>query len=96
MTENTVGTPTPEHREIVEAVCAELEKHNTTGIQLHEDTDVTGELAIDSVAVMDLMFELEERFDIAVPLNQLGSVRTIGQIADLVRSQAKSGGQQTE
>lgn len=95
MADHTASPSIPERRAIVEAVCAELEKHNTTGVHLHEETDITAELAIDSVAVMDLMFELEERFDVAVPLNQLGDVRKIGQLADLVRSLTESGGQET-
>lgn len=92
MPEEMVGAPPPQRHEIVEAVCAELAKHNTNDVPLTEDTDITADLPLDSVAVMDLLFELEERFDIAIPLNQLGHVRTIGQLADLIRSFAHSQG----
>lgn len=49
------------------------------------DTDITTDLNVDSVAVMDLMFALEEHYDISVPLNELGEVRTIGELARLVQ-----------
>lgn len=94
MADGTSGRPAPDRREIVGAVCAELAKHNTAGADLNEQTDIAAELAIDSVAIMDLAFELEERFDIAVPLNHLEDVRTIGQLADLVASLAGSGAQE--
>ena len=75
----------PSYDEILAAVCTELDKVNTTGASLSEDTDITTDLNIDSVAVMDLLFALEERYDVSVPLNELGEVRTIGQLAKLVQ-----------
>ncbi len=94
MADGTSGRPAPDRREIVGAVCAELAKHNTVGADLSEETDIAAELAIDSVTIMDLVFELEEQFDIAVPLNQMEDVRTVGQLADLVASLAGSGQQE--
>lgn len=55
------------------------------------DTDITTELNVDSVAMMDLMFALEERYDISVPLNELGEVCTIGELAKLVQQIAARG-----
>ncbi|SDG18979.1 acyl carrier protein [Limimonas halophila] len=75
----------PAYHEVVEVVCAELAKVNTTEAQIGEETDMTTELNIDSVAVMDLMFELEETYDISIPLNALGDVRTVGELARLVQ-----------
>jgi len=49
-----------------------------------ESTDLTRDVQIDSASTMDLVFELEEQFDIAVPLNDLGDVRTVGDLAALV------------
>ncbi|MBX9726384.1 MAG: acyl carrier protein, partial [Rickettsiales bacterium] len=46
----------------------------------------TTDLHVDSLAVMELVFALEERFDVSIPLNELGDIRTIGQIAQLVES----------
>jgi len=75
----------PAYQEVVEVVCAELAKVNTTGVEIGESTDMTTELNIDSVAVMDLMFELEEQYDISIPLNALSEVRTVSELARLVQ-----------
>lgn len=85
MTESTDARAAPTYAEIVAVVCAELDKMTTSGIQITETTDLTTELNIDSVSVMDLLFELEEHFDVSVPLNRLGDVRTVGQLAEVVR-----------
>ncbi len=78
------ATNSNNYERIVQAVCTELEKHNTDGLRLDESTDITGDLNIDSVAVMDLMFALEEKFDVSVPLNTLGDIRTIGDLAAMI------------
>lgn len=85
MSEDQTRSAAPDYDTIVGVICRELEKVNTAGVVLTEDTDMTSELNLDSVAVMDLMFELEERFDVSVPLNQLGEVRTVGHLAVVVR-----------
>jgi acyl carrier protein len=72
------------YQRIVQAICTELDKHNADQIRLDESTDITGDLNIDSVAVMDLMFALEEEFDVSVPLNTLSEIRTIGDLATTI------------
>ena len=74
-----------EYDEIVAVICAELDKHNPDGVALGVDTDITAELTIDSVAVMDMLFVLEERFDASVPLNALGETRTVADLARAVQ-----------
>jgi len=85
MMESTDTRAAPTYTDIVAVVSRELDKVNTSGIQITETTDLTTELNIDSVAVMDLLFELEEHYDVSVPLNRLGDVRTVGQLAEVVR-----------
>jgi len=84
MTEADHLRSVPSYGEIVEAICAELEKFNAQEATLSENTDITTDLNVDSVAVMDLLFALEERYDISIPLNELDEVQTIGQLAGVV------------
>ena len=49
------------------------------------DTDIAEDLSVDSQAMMDLMMELEERFDVSIPLNLLPEVRTVGDLVNTVR-----------
>lgn len=69
---------------IVSLICTELDKENTDKITLSENTDITSDLNVDSVAIMDLMFVLEEEFDVSVPINDLADVRTIKELANLI------------
>lgn len=70
--------------EILKVIYKELEKVNHQKISLTEQTDIATDMNVDSVAIMDLVFELEETFDVSVSLNDLADTRTIGQLADLV------------
>ena len=49
--------------------------------QLEEDTDLVADLGLDSLKVMTLVEEVEDRFDISIPLNILANVRTIRDFA---------------
>ena len=52
--------------------------------QIGENTELTGQLALDSLKVMDLVVAVEDRFDISVPINALADVRTVGDFASLI------------
>ncbi|MEX0808005.1 MAG: acyl carrier protein [Dongiaceae bacterium] len=54
-------------------------------------SDLADDLRLDSLAVMDLMMELEERFDITIPLNAVPEIRTVGDLADFVAKQKAEG-----
>jgi acyl carrier protein len=43
------------------------------------------DLGFDSLQVLELVGELEDHFNIAVPLNSLTHIRTVGQVAAEVR-----------
>ena len=55
-----------------------------------DDTAITSEtviaedLTMDSLQVMDLMMELEDRFDVSIPLNLVPEIATVGQLADTI------------
>jgi len=44
------------------------------------DSDLVADLGFDSLQVLELVAELEDRFDISIPLNDVPSTRTVGQI----------------
>ena len=61
-----------------------LQKFNTNNIELSETTDISTDLNIDSVAVMDFIMEVEDAYDIDIPLNVLSGTRTMADLADVV------------
>lgn len=67
-----------------------LQRHNQTGKPILPTTDLASELNIDSVAAMDLIMELEERFDIDIPINLVSDLATVADLAGLVERQLKA------
>ena len=74
--------------ETLEQIYKILENHNRSGVVLEPDTDLAADLQIDSVESMDIIMEIEDRFDIDIPLNSLGDVRKIRNIVELVHERA--------
>lgn len=50
------------------------------------DSSVVEDTGLDSVSVMDFVMELEDEFDITIPLDQIAEVRTVGDLADAIRT----------
>ena len=73
------------HEKIVAKIIAEI-KQLGLDVQgeLSAETDMTADMKIDSMDVMELVFTLEEAFDASVPVNDLSNVYKIGELATLV------------
>ena len=72
------------YQEILSSLC-ELLGNFVGGTQgLDEDTDLISGLDLTSLKIMDLLMEVEDRFDVSVPLNKLPDVRTIGDLATML------------
>jgi len=80
------AAPQTSEQAIQATVCAALEQFNARDVELAAATDLTADLELDSLGVMDLLFELEEKYDISIPINRLGDVRTVGELVALVRT----------
>ena len=50
--------------------------------------ELMADLGFDSLQILEFVGELEDHFDVAVPLNNLTHVRTVGQIITEVRALA--------
>jgi acyl carrier protein len=68
----------------IEQICKLLKPFNGAGIVLDANTDISSDLNIDSVAVMDFVMEVEDHFDMEIPLNVVSETRTIGDLAAVV------------
>ena len=69
---------------IVNQVIAVLHKFDKTGKTIQASTDIAAELDLDSLAVMDVIMELEDTLDISIPLNLIPDIRTVGDLADTI------------
>jgi acyl carrier protein len=57
------------------------------GAVIEPGTELAADLNIDSVAAMDLVMEIEDKYDIDVPINQIADMKTLGDLVELVRGQ---------
>ncbi|PCI32156.1 MAG: phosphopantetheine-binding protein [Alphaproteobacteria bacterium] len=71
--------------EIFEQICALIKPFNNKNVPLNKDTVFSVDLELDSLTVMDLLSEIEDEFDITVPLNMLPDLETIGQFTQAVQ-----------
>jgi acyl carrier protein len=56
------------------------------------DSSVVEDTGLDSVSVMDFVMELEDEFDITIPLDQIADVRTVGDLANAVQARSRGNG----
>lgn len=71
---------------VIEKIFELLQPFNQDGIALTKDTNIMVDLHIDSVAVMDLLMVVEDTYDISIPINSLGDMHTIGDLASTVQN----------
>lgn len=69
---------------IFERTRALLRPFNPRGIEISADTDITGDLDIDSVAVLDLIMEVEDEYGISLPMNLISEIRTVGDLVQAI------------
>ncbi|MEM8948756.1 MAG: acyl carrier protein [Pseudomonadota bacterium] len=71
-------------QDLVNQVIAVLQKFDKTGKTIESGTDIAAELDLDSLAVMDVIMELEDSLDISIPLNLIPDIKTVGDLADTI------------
>ncbi len=71
----------PGYQEAVTQLYEILKSYTKDGQVLQEETELVADLGLDSVQVMQLLLETEERFDVSIPLTILPDVRTVRDFA---------------
>jgi len=54
-------------------------------LTLTAETNIVADTGLDSVSVMDFVFELEDEFGITVPLDRISDVKTVGELTNADR-----------
>jgi acyl carrier protein len=70
--------------DVMAEICRHLEPFRTGEAPLTGQTVITKDLTIDSLAVMDMVMELEDQFDISIPMNVVAEIYTVDELADTV------------
>jgi acyl carrier protein len=71
-------------QKLISEISEMLSGLNKAGIEITADTDFNADLNVDSVAVMDFVLMVEDKYDISIPINLLSEVSTVGQFAQVV------------
>jgi len=58
-----------------------IQPYSEQSIVLSEQTRIMDDVGLDSMKVMELVMQIEDHFDVSVPLNILPDVTTIGEFA---------------
>ncbi len=66
---------TPE--ENLAKLCNVLQQHATVDVVVGEETMLASDLGIDSAQLLEVLLEVEDEFDISIPLNILPNVVTV-------------------
>jgi acyl carrier protein len=61
-------------------LCALLQKH-AQGNVVAAGTMLASDLGIDSAELMEVLLEVEDEFDISIPLNVLPNINTVGELS---------------
>jgi acyl carrier protein len=72
-----------------DTLCKLLTPFNSAGVKLTPETDISADLNIDSVSVMDFVMEVEDTFDIEIPLNVLSETRTMAELVKVVEERVR-------
>lgn len=80
--------PTPE--DVLATVLGFLERFPTKSGTLGPGTDLTADLSLDSVSMMELLVEVEDHYDVGLPLNMMADVRTVQDLADRITELART------
>jgi acyl carrier protein len=64
--------------------CELLKPYNRGNAALQMNTHISVDLEIDSVAVLDLIMEVEDAYEISIPMNSIAEIQTIGDLVNII------------
>ncbi|MGH8762973.1 MAG: acyl carrier protein [Nitrosospira sp.] len=73
-----------DYTDTLQRLCYHLKQFTGPDVEITPQTDLINQLAIDSVKLLNLIMEVEDEFDISVPLNALTDVQTVHELANLI------------
>ena len=84
VTETFISPAKLSRPEVMGEICHHLAPFQTGEKPVSGQTVIAKDLAIDSLAIMDMVMELEDRFDISIPMNVVAEIHTVDELADTI------------
>ena len=76
------NNPTNIEAQIVEL----LARRVPAGTHVSAQTQIVGGLGLDSVAILDFIMDVEDRFDLSIPLDRVAEVQTIAELSRAIET----------
>ena len=73
------------YEEILNRLNGQLASIAPEEAEFDESTDLVEGLGLDSFKVLDLLMEIEDEFDISIPMNVLADVKTVKNMAERIQ-----------
>ena len=70
--------------EIMQLLCDRLASVTNSDTQITPETNLISQLSIDSIKLLNLIMEIEDTFDVSIPINALTDIHTVRELVDLV------------
>jgi acyl carrier protein len=70
--------------EVIREICTHLEPYQTGEKPITGETVIAKDLTIDSLAIMDMVMELEDRFDVSIPMSVIAEIHTVDELTDTI------------
>jgi acyl carrier protein len=66
---------------VLSVVVALIDEHKPEPVEVTEASEFKSDLNFDSIGIMDLVADIEDHFEVTIPLNELSRMQTVGQTA---------------
>ncbi len=75
----------PTESDIYAKICELLEPYNPKKLPIERSSGIMSDLEVDSVAVFDFIMELEDFYDISIPMEMVSDIKTVGELSIAVK-----------
>ncbi|MEO7563619.1 MAG: acyl carrier protein [Sphingomicrobium sp.] len=65
-------------------ILEQIEPFNKKGVAVDESTRFAQDLEWDSLTVLDFVANIEDEFDVLIPMNLQAEIENVGQLADAI------------
>ena len=62
------------------------------GVNVSAETQIVGGLGLDSVGILDFIMDIEDRFDISIPLDRVAEVQTVAELCRAIEALKRAAG----
>ena len=84
------------HDEVVSEVRGLIADHSDAEANITEGTELVADLGIDSLGVMEVVADIEDKFEMTIADNELREVATLGDVVAAIEIRLKESGRLKE